>query len=102
MALQGQSYGAFHDIDQLTMFADYRVPVVLRDLGVLKYSSTLSKQVDPQYCSLICNVESSVPLIECAVLQRYSASIHARMPFAVHTLVAEEPPIVQIQEFQHT
>lgn len=22
----GQSYGEFHDIDQITMFADYRVP----------------------------------------------------------------------------
>ena len=23
---KGQSYGEFHDMDQLTMFADYRVP----------------------------------------------------------------------------
>ncbi len=28
----------FHDIDQLTMFADYRVPQSLQYLGVLQYS----------------------------------------------------------------
>lgn len=33
-------------ICQLTMFADYRVPQILRSLGVLKYSEALSKMVD--------------------------------------------------------
>ena len=46
--VQGQAYGNFHDIDQLTMFADYRVPVVLRELGVLQYSPTLAAQVCAQ------------------------------------------------------
>lgn len=44
-AFAGQGYGHFHDIDQLTMFADYRVPVVLRLLGVLQYSQQLADKV---------------------------------------------------------
>ena len=31
---------------QLTMFADYRVPVVLRELGVLRYGAALAAAVD--------------------------------------------------------
>ncbi|EFO16807.2 hypothetical protein LOAG_11695 [Loa loa] len=36
----------FHDIHELTMFADYRVPQALHFLGVLKYSSALMKELD--------------------------------------------------------
>ena len=45
-AFRGQGLGAFHDISQLTMFADYRVPVVLRELGVLRYAQQLAAAVD--------------------------------------------------------
>lgn len=45
-AFKGQGYGNFHDISSLTIFADYIVPAVLRQLGVLKYSSTLSSTID--------------------------------------------------------
>ena len=44
-ALRGRGLGRFHDIDQLTMFADYRVPVVLASMGVLKYSPALHAKV---------------------------------------------------------
>lgn len=37
---------AFVDMDQLTMFADYRVPQILRHVGVLRYSATLVALVD--------------------------------------------------------
>ena len=37
---------AFRDVDQLTMFADYRVPQLLRSLGVLVYDAALSEAVD--------------------------------------------------------
>jgi Potential Queuosine, Q, salvage protein family len=37
---------AFKDVDQLTMFADYRVPQLLRSLGVLVYDAALSEAVD--------------------------------------------------------
>ncbi|KXT10361.1 hypothetical protein AC579_9151 [Pseudocercospora musae] len=40
-ALNGRGLGEFHDIDHLTMFADYRVPQSLHSLGVLVYSPRL-------------------------------------------------------------
>lgn len=36
----------FRDIDQLTMFADYRVPQILRQVGILRYSESLQKDID--------------------------------------------------------
>lgn len=38
---EGQGYGAFRDIDKITMFADYRVPQMLNSLGCLSYSPPL-------------------------------------------------------------
>ncbi|KAF3490848.1 uncharacterized protein GIQ15_00365 [Arthroderma uncinatum] len=38
---QGESYGEFHDIDKITMFADYRIPQMLNQLGCLLYSPPL-------------------------------------------------------------
>jgi hypothetical protein len=40
-AFGGQGIGAFHDVDQLTAFADYKVPQVLEALGVLRYDASL-------------------------------------------------------------
>jgi len=45
-AFDGKGLGTFHDLDQLTAFADYKVPQVLRELGVLRYSAELSALVD--------------------------------------------------------
>lgn len=45
---QGQGLGRFEDISELTMFADYRVPVVLRQMGILVYSAQLANMVGPQ------------------------------------------------------
>lgn len=36
----------FRDIDGLTMFADYRVPQILRSMGVLQYSELLASHID--------------------------------------------------------
>jgi hypothetical protein len=44
-AFGGQGLGCFPDAAQLTMFADYRVPVVLRLMGLLQYSAELARQV---------------------------------------------------------
>lgn len=38
---KGEGIGYFHDIDTLTMFADYRVPQVLDYFGVLEYDQEL-------------------------------------------------------------
>lgn len=42
---RGQGYGQFTDIDEITMFADYRVPQILHSLGCLKYSSELETRL---------------------------------------------------------
>lgn len=42
---QGEDYGAFRDIDKVTMFADYRVPQVLNTMGCLSYSPPLNEAI---------------------------------------------------------
>lgn len=37
---------AFTDVEQLTMFADYRVPQLLRPMGVMVYSASLAALID--------------------------------------------------------
>jgi hypothetical protein len=46
IAFGGKGYGQFGDLDLLTCFADYKLPQVLRELGVLVYSKELSDIVD--------------------------------------------------------
>jgi hypothetical protein len=43
---QGKDWGAFEDMDQLTAFADYKLPQVLRHLGILQYEKELARKVD--------------------------------------------------------
>jgi hypothetical protein len=43
---QGQGPGNFSDIDLLTVSADYKLPQVLRRLGILKYQNGLELMVD--------------------------------------------------------
>jgi len=45
-AFSGKEWGRFRDMDQLTAFADYKLPQVLRHLGILCYSSSLAEKVD--------------------------------------------------------
>lgn len=45
-AFGGRSWGAFRDLDQLTAFADYKLPQVLRHLGIFEYSERLARKVD--------------------------------------------------------
>jgi hypothetical protein len=47
-AFAGTGLGAFHDLERLTAFADYKVPQVLRELHVLRYTAELSALVDAQ------------------------------------------------------
>lgn len=37
---------SFFDMDQLTMFADYRIPQILRHVDILRYSEDLAARVD--------------------------------------------------------
>jgi len=45
-AFKGKKWGHFTDIDNITAFADYKLPQVLRHLGILRYSSKLAQKVD--------------------------------------------------------
>jgi hypothetical protein len=45
-AFGGKGLGKFKDLDQLTAFADYKLPQLLRALGILEYSSELAHKVD--------------------------------------------------------
>ncbi len=45
-AFEGQRWGEFRDIDALTAFADYKVPQVLRQMGILCYNSELTERID--------------------------------------------------------
>ncbi|KAI4107603.1 MAG: hypothetical protein LQ339_002509 [Xanthoria mediterranea] len=42
---EGQDLGCFHDIDTITMFADYRIPQMLHSLGCLRYSPSLESRI---------------------------------------------------------
>lgn len=45
---KGQGWGKFHDVDQLTAFADYKLPQLLRAHNVLHYEPSLADKVDAQ------------------------------------------------------
>ena len=47
-AFEGQRWGAFGDLEQLTIFADYKLPQVLRHYHVLEYETGLAERVDNQ------------------------------------------------------
>lgn len=45
-AFNGKSWGYFKDMDRLSAFADYKLPQVLRHMGILEYSPQLSEMID--------------------------------------------------------
>ncbi len=47
-AFGGRKWGSFEDMDEITAFADYKLPQVLRHLGILSYAQALSKKVDQE------------------------------------------------------
>jgi len=42
----GKGYGALKNIDQITACADYKLPLILRNLGILEYLPVLAKKID--------------------------------------------------------
>ncbi|ETO23699.1 hypothetical protein RFI_13480 [Reticulomyxa filosa] len=53
MAFENKGIGYFHNIHQITCFADYRIPQLLQSLGIIQYSERLqtiihSKKLIPQ------------------------------------------------------
>ncbi len=47
-AFGGKRWGAFTDLEKLTIFADYKLPQVLRHYGVLEYAPELAQHIDNQ------------------------------------------------------
>jgi len=45
-AFDGKIYGNFKNPEELTACADYKLPMVLRRLGILEYSKELTKKID--------------------------------------------------------
>jgi hypothetical protein len=45
-AFHGAHWGRFRDLDQLTVFADYKLPQLLRTAGVLVYTPDLAARID--------------------------------------------------------
>jgi hypothetical protein len=45
-AFGGKRWGHFEDLDELTAFADYKLPQVLRHVGILRYAEELAHKVD--------------------------------------------------------
>ncbi len=48
LAFEGKGLGLFHDLDQLTVFADNRIPQVLNLDGILKYSDELTEAINSE------------------------------------------------------
>lgn len=65
-AFKGQGYGELNDIESVTMFADYIVPAVLQQLGVLKYSPSLSNIIESNR-EITSGSEEEVELRACSV-----------------------------------
>lgn len=45
-ALVASGKGGLRDLDKLTAFADYKIPQILRNLGVVKYTKELADKID--------------------------------------------------------
>jgi hypothetical protein len=49
-AFSGKTLGEFYDIERLTAFADYKLPQVLREMGILSYDPALASRIDAMEC----------------------------------------------------
>lgn len=65
-AFKGQGYGELKDIESVTMFADYIVPAVLQQLGVLRYSPSLSSMIESNR-EITSGSEEEVELRACTI-----------------------------------
>jgi len=86
---EGKDYGEFHDIDKITMFADYRIPQMLHQLGCMLYSPPLDShirqlkqikskstwEIELRGASIWC-----IELIRQEIERRYLNSNDAKMP----------------------
>ena len=86
-AFSGRRWGTFSDLDKLTIFADYKLPQVLRHYGVLEYRRSLAERVDKQEL-LAAGGEAEVELRAatiwaCELLRREMSDVAGRVIMAV-------------------
>lgn len=65
-AFEGRGYGEFNDIGSITIMADYIVPAVLQQIGVLNYSPTLTNKIEANE-EIIAGSEEEVELRACSI-----------------------------------
>ena len=84
---EGKGVFCFEDIASLTMFADYRVPQILREMNILEYSKSLSAAIDSQQ-ELSVGSEEEIEIRACTVIavQRLQEALAKK---GVHLLVIE-------------
>src|SRR6266851_929717 len=86
-AFSGRYWGTFSDLDKLTIFADYKLPQVLRHYGLLEYQHSLAERVDKQEL-LAAGGEAEVELRAatiwaCELLRREMSDVAGRVITAV-------------------
>jgi hypothetical protein len=86
-AFSGRRWGTFSDLDKLTIFADYKLPQVLRHYGLLEYQHSLAERVDKQEL-LAAGGEAEVELRAatiwaCELLRREMSDVAGRVITAV-------------------
>eukprot|EP00762_Andalucia_godoyi_P008277 ANDGO_03012.mRNA.1 UPF0553 protein len=84
-ALRGTGIASFADIHNLTMFADYRVPQVLHDAGVLRYAEDLETRImqhtelDPGSCDETAIRAATVHCVE-LIKEKLRTCVHEDVP----------------------
>jgi hypothetical protein len=58
---------SFHDLQEITMFADYRVPQILRHMGIMVYSAELGGKID-SLCEIAKDSEEEVEIRAATVI----------------------------------
>ncbi len=91
-AYGGKGWGAFHDMEVLTAFADYKLSQLLREYGVLAYSPELAAKVDSRTLIPAGSTEEveirAATVQACELLQRALAQRGlAILPFQVDWLL---------------
>eukprot|EP01080_Neovahlkampfia_damariscottae_P002285 gene2285-2458_t len=72
-SFSGEGIGKFNDINELTSFADYRVPQILRHLEIFEYSKELSDKIDSGieiYPGSIEEIEIRALTVQCVELMK--------------------------------
>ena len=82
-AFSGKAWGAFDDLDQLTAFADYKLPQVLRHLGVIAYCPDLERRVDQR--ELLRPGSEEEVEIRAATIHAVEALCQGFRQFGIHT-----------------